>query len=255
VLQAHGVIPIAAGYKDSWTISWDLNPDLLISTLLPDPDWIAKIENGLASFADDPHFAGVLARFGERLAYTNPNPFDTGWNEALQMLAAGQAAMIVNGTWTVDGVKSIDAASNIGLFAFPSFNDPQLNKFAVKSTGGIVVNPKSPHKEAALQVLGLFSTPQVGKLFQQDKKAISVVKGLQPDFDPIYAEFTRTYLQPARTFDWSQISTSFGVNDSRLGQAYMNAISEFIVDKDHNVKKCIERLDQSFDSIRRRRSP
>jgi ABC-type glycerol-3-phosphate transport system substrate-binding protein len=252
LLQSHGIIPIAAGYKDSWTISWDLNPDLIASTLASDPNWMLRIQEGLAGFDDEQgRFASVLKRFGQRLAYTNPNPFETDWNQALQLLASGQAGMIVNGTWTVDGVKSLDPNSNIGLFAFPSSNDPRDAKFAIKSTGGIVVNPKSANKELALQLLQLFSTREMGSLFQQDKKAISVIKGLKPDFDPLYTEFNSQYLETSRTVDWSQFSIGF--DDPRLGKAFVNALTEFIADKDHNVAKCIDRLNKSFNSIRRLR--
>ncbi|MFC0212165.1 ABC transporter substrate-binding protein [Paenibacillus chartarius] len=251
-LQKQGIIPIAAGYKDSWTISWDLNPDLIANLLASDPDWMLRIEQGLAGFDDGQgRFAQVLTRFGQRLAYTNPNPFETDWNQALGLLASGQAAMIINGTWTVDGVKSLEPDSRIGLFAFPGTDDPKDAKFAVKSTGGIVVNPKSPHVELATEILELFSTQEVGRVFQQDKKAISVIKGLTPDLDPIYAEFNRLYLEPSRTVDWSHITAGF--EDQRLNKAYVNALTEFIVDKDHNVEKCIDALNQSFNTIRRRR--
>lgn len=147
-LQKVGIVPIAAGYKDAWTISWDLAADMLANQYVANPTWIADIEAGKTTFKDNQiQFKEILQRFGERLKYVNKKPFETDWNQAQMLLADGEAGMIINGTWTVDGVKSKNPTSNLGLFAFPYSSDPQKAIFGLKSTGGIVVNPKSPHKD------------------------------------------------------------------------------------------------------------
>ncbi|MGO4270083.1 ABC transporter substrate-binding protein, partial [Paenibacillus sp. TAF58] len=136
-LQEAGIIPIAAGYKDSWTLTWDIAADLLANQYAAGRNWIADIEAGRTSFAEDQiHFKDILKRYGERLRYVNIKPFETDWNQAQGLLAEGKAGMIINGTWTVDGVKSKNPASNLGLFAFPYSNNPQDAKFGLKSTGG-----------------------------------------------------------------------------------------------------------------------
>lgn len=249
-LQNVGIIPIAAGYKDSWTISWDIAADLLANQHANNPSWIADIEAGRTTFRDNQiHFKEILQRFGERLNYVNQRPFETDWNQAQMLLAEGRAGMIINGTWTVDGVKSKNPASNLGLFAFPYSTDPQKAVFGLKSTGGIVVNPKSPHKEAALQTLELFATNQMGDIFQTNKKALSVIKGLPKDFDPTYIELDTTYIQTGKTYDWSSLSIDFVNQD--LQKVFMNAITKFVIDPLHNVDTCLQELDEAFDQIRR----
>lgn len=157
--------------------------------------------------------------------------------------------MIINGTWTVDGVKSKNPAANLGLFAFPYSKDPQQAIFGLKSTGGIVVNPKSPHKEAALQTLELFASQKMGDIFQTDKKALSVIKGLPKDFDPTYIELDSMYIQTGKTYDWSSLSIDFVNQD--LQKVFINAITKFVLDRTHNVDACIQELDQAFNQIRR----
>ncbi|MFC5447779.1 ABC transporter substrate-binding protein [Paenibacillus aestuarii] len=249
-LQKAGIIPIAAGYKDSWTITWDIAADLLANQYASGRNWISDVEAGRASFADDSiHFRSILQRFGERLNYVNAKPFDTDWNQAQVLLADGRAGMIINGTWTVDGVKSKNPQSNLGLFAFPYSKDPQDAKFGLKSTGGIVVNAKSPHKEAALQTLALFASKEMGDVFQKDKKALSVIKGLPTDFDPTYVELDDKYIQSGFTYDWSSLPTDFINLD--LQKAFVNALTKFVLDHDHNPDLCIQELDQAFDRIRK----
>lgn len=249
-LQNVGIIPIAAGYKDSWTVVWDIAADLLANQHAENRNWIAEIEAGRTSFSEDQiHFKDILTRFGERLSYVNIKPFETDWNQAQLLLAEGKAGMIINGTWTVDGVKSKNPASNLGLFAFPYSNDPHDAKFGLKSTGGIVINSHSPNKEAALQTLALFASKEMGTIFQTNKKALSVIKGLPSDFDPTYVELDETYIQTGRTYDWSSLPTDFVNQD--LQKVFVNALTRFILDRNHNVEQCIQELDQGFDRIRK----
>ncbi|OCT15315.1 hypothetical protein A8709_14570 [Paenibacillus pectinilyticus] len=249
-LRKVGIVPIAAGYKDSWTILWDIAADLLANQHAAARNWMADIEAGRTSFAEDGiHFKDILKRFGERLTYVNAEPFETDWIQAQLLLAQGKAGMIINGTWTVDGVKSKNPASNLGLFAFPYSNDPDDAKFGLKSTGGIVINAKSPNKEAALQVLELFASKEVGTIFQTNKKALSVIKGLPNDFDPTYVELNDTYIQTGKTYDWSRLPTDFLNQD--LQKVFINALTKFVLDPNHNVNLCIKELDQAFDRIRK----
>ncbi|WP_261305546.1 ABC transporter substrate-binding protein [Paenibacillus andongensis] len=249
-LQEAGIIPIAVGYKDSWTLTWDIAADLLANQYAAGRNWMADIEAGRTSFAEDQiHFKDILKRYGERLNYVNNKPFETDWNQAQELLAEGKAGMIINGTWTVDGVKSKNPASNLGLFAFPYSNNPQDAKFGLKSTGGIVINPQSPHKEAALQTLELFASKEMGTIFQTKKKALSVIKGLPNDFDPTYVELDETYIQTGKTYDWSRLPTDFMNQD--LQKVFVNALTKFVIDRNHNVDICIQELDQAFDRIRK----
>jgi raffinose/stachyose/melibiose transport system substrate-binding protein len=249
-LQNAGIIPIAAGYKDSWTLTWDIAADLLANQYAAGHNWIADIEAGRTSFAEDQiHFKDILKRYGERLRYVNIKPFETDWNQAQGLLAEGKAGMIINGTWTVDGVKSKNPASNLGLFAFPYSNDPKDAKFGLKSTGGIVINPKSPHKEAALQTLELFASKEMGTIFQTKKKALSVINGLPNDFDPTYVELDENYIQTGQMYDWSSLPTDFVNQD--LQKVFVNALTKFVIDRSHNVEICIQELDQAFDRIRK----
>ena len=46
-ISSHGVIPIAAPYKDSWTILADIYADMMQSSYLNNTDWRVGIEKGL----------------------------------------------------------------------------------------------------------------------------------------------------------------------------------------------------------------
>ncbi|MBB6675612.1 ABC transporter substrate-binding protein [Cohnella nanjingensis] len=250
-LRRAGITPIAAGYKDIWTLNADIQPDV-IANGVGAPSWIRDIEAGKATFAEDKGgFKGVLKRLAERFKYMGDAPFSTGWNDALKMVASGKAAMIVNGTWTVDGLRSENPDAAFGMFAFPYSEDPADARFAMKTTGGIVVNPRSPNKALALEAARSFGTPEMAEVFQTQKKGISIVPGAPISFDPAFEELDRQYLKTGRSFDYSFFYPE--VINQELLAVYQNELTLFLYDPQHDVEKCIRALDEAFDRIRPRR--
>jgi ABC-type glycerol-3-phosphate transport system substrate-binding protein len=249
-LAQAGIKPIAAGYQDTWTLMLDIQPDLIASGI-GQPDWIRDVEAGRSSFADDKGgLRGVLERLAERFPYTGPDPFRTGWNDALEQLANGEAGMIVNGTWTVDGVRSFKPDADLGMFAFPASGQPAAAKFAMKTTGGFVVNPKSRHVDVALDLIRFFTTPAMVQVFQDNKKGIPIAKDASFDFDPAYEELDRNYVRTGRLLDYSDFYPDFVNAD--LGSAFRNELIQFLYDPRHDIDKCLALLDEAFDRLRPR---
>ena len=97
-LQDSGVTPIAAGYQEQWVLYSDEQCDSVVTTVKNDPENRVNLEAGMTTWAaDEGHFSEVLKRMKERYRYTNDDPFGTDWNTALNMLAVGDAGMILNG--------------------------------------------------------------------------------------------------------------------------------------------------------------
>jgi ABC-type glycerol-3-phosphate transport system substrate-binding protein len=248
-LEARGVTPIAAGYKESWTLFWDLSADFIPSSLLSNPRLIDDLSTGATTFEENrDSFSGPLERLAERYRYVNDNPFETSWDEARTMVAEGRAAMIIGGTWSVDGVRSKRPDANIGFFPLPVTETPGASKFAMKATGGIVVNPLSRHAGIAMELLEMYAEPELGLSLQSNKKGISVIKGINGNLDPALAELNENYIRTGRTVDWSGLLPDF--ISPELGHAYSAAVADFLLDPDHDLEAAIRGLDEAFDQIR-----
>ncbi|MFB9325614.1 ABC transporter substrate-binding protein [Paenibacillus aurantiacus] len=242
-LEQSGVTPIAAGYKDTWTLFWDLATDLVPSTLLNDPLLVEKLSDGTRTFeASADSLAQPLHRLAERFAYVNSHPFETSWDEARTMVAEGKAAMIVGGTWSVDGVRSVNPDVSLGLFPLPYSDDPADSLFPMKATGGIVVNPLSPHADLALELLDWFARPEMGDSLQRNKRSVSVLKGVEQGFDPAIAELNRGYIETNRTVDWSGVQTGF--TNQQLARAFSVAVADYLIDPGRGVDALLRGLDE-----------
>ncbi|TYP79872.1 ABC transporter substrate-binding protein [Paenibacillus methanolicus] len=241
-LKENGVTPIAAGYKDTWTLFWDLAADMVPSALLQDPLLVEKLSDGTKTFeASSKSLAPPLRRLAERFAYVNAHPFETSWDEARTMVAEGKAAMIVGGTWSVDGVRSVNSDVSLGLFPLPYSDDPDDAQFPMKATGGIAVNPLSPHADLALELLDWFAMPEMGDSLQRNKRGVSVLKGVEQGFDPAIAELNRRYIETNRTVDWSGVQTGF--TNQQLGRAFSVAVADFLIDPGRGVDALFRGLD------------
>lgn len=246
-IKQSGVTPIGAAYKDGWPIGCDIYADVIQTAVKYDPNWKLDIESGKAKWSEDKgKFKEALTRMGERFAYINNDPFGTDWNKATEMLATGKVAMIINGTWTVDAARSKKSDVNLGLFAFPWSDNAADNKFPLKATGGIAVNAKSPNKEMAVKVLEYFSSQEMGKVFQDNKKAISVIKGLKIDFDPAFADI-EAYIKANNTVNFSAHNPDFVADE--YNKLHESIITKFLMDKNRDVDKYMKMADDETAKI------
>ena len=189
---------------------------------------------------------GVLERLAERSQYFNAHLFDTSWTEATKMLAEGQAAMIINGTSAVDAVRTHNKEVNIGMFAFPWSEEKGENNFPLKTTGGLVANAKSPNVDTVINVLEHFSTKEIGRLFQKHKKSISVVKELNADFDPAFAELNEL-IKKGKKVDFSIYKSQF--DNAALNDLFTETLIRFLHDKNKSVEDYVEYLDEETAKI------
>lgn len=150
-LTAAGIVPFAATYASSWTLN-HLATTLLTSALGDDyKSWVNGIAAG-ESYADTPNVDEIF-RFMDLLKQYSGEKYmdatsDTGFND----FAAGKAAMLIQGDWSLETVNQVDPNMNPGLFAVPASDDASKNKLAVDVSVAIAVNANlSEEKMAAVE--------------------------------------------------------------------------------------------------------
>lgn len=243
-IQKTDVAPIACGYQDAWTIYSAEQCDSIVTTLKNDPKNRLELEAGTTTFTEDKgKFSEVLARMKESFQYANSDPFGTDWNTAINMLATGEAGMIINGSWTASAVVNVNPDVNIGVFPLPlTENEEDALMPLHTNSGGFAVYSESENKDAAMAFAECLSTPESGALMQELKGDISASKGVEVPEDSLLYEVTK-YIEEGKVFDWSGYTEQF-VSDE-LQQITTDVEVEFLT-SDMTVEEALKKLDEKF---------
>lgn len=103
-LVAAGITPFAGGHQDEWTISSNLWRTFYDQHA--DKDFPERMNRGEASFEEIvPEFTAWLDQYKK---YSMEPIVQTNWATALGALATGQAAMVINGPWTILSINEMD---------------------------------------------------------------------------------------------------------------------------------------------------
>lgn len=160
--KGNGITPIYMSDKDSWTTQIYMTAGLPV--LLEDKaqeTWDKLLTNEM-KWADIPEFKTILSDFKDLYdkGYTNKDHLTQTFEDAKAALAAGEAAMILNGEWSVADLMTKNGmdADNIGAFVIP------IGNHDVMATGayvqGFYVPKDAKNIEGAKRVLNLWSTPE-----------------------------------------------------------------------------------------------
>lgn len=247
-IQSSGVTPIAAGFQEQWVLFSDEQCDSVVTTVKNDRENRINLEAGTTTWAaDEGHFSEVLERMKERYQYTNEDPFGTDWNTALNMLAVGDAGMILNGSWTPAAVALINPDVELGIFPLPLTEDPGDAKLPLRSTpGGFAAYSESENHEEAMKFLEMLSTPEMGALMQKTKGDISTCKNVQVTEEDGILYDVQQYIDEGKVFDWTGYSELF-VSDE-LQTIVTDVETEFLMDEDMTVDEAISMLDERFSA-------
>lgn len=243
-----GYAPIIAGYQEPWVIYSDEQCDSIITTIRNDKNNRLDLAAGTTTWTEDKaKFSEVLQRWADRWEYYNDDPFGTDWNTAQSMLATGEGGMIINGSWTMGGVKVINPDANLGTFALPLTENPEETLLPVRaSASGFAAYSGSEHVDEAVAFLELLSTPEMGAVMQNTKGEISTSKGVEVAEDSELYEIIE-YINKGKTFDFSGYDELFASDE--LQNATTDCVTEFLMSEEKDVQKCLENLDEAFARI------
>lgn len=188
-LKDNGVTPFALGFKDSWTIK----PIALVAASPAiygvDANWNDKKSSGETSFADTPAWTTTFELL--KKVYENGNTktaFDTDYNGACAMVANGEAAMMVQGLWALEPIKSVNPDVNLGMMAMPVSENPADTKLFQFPDFGLSISAKTAHPEECKLFLEFLTRSDSAELWCNTAKLFSAVKGVSVDFDPLAAD-------------------------------------------------------------------
>lgn len=187
-IKEANLIPIAGGFKDSWTTQ--IIPFIAIAQKLQtkDHDIVKKLSDGTASYTQPEIIdAFQLQVDWADAGYFQDNALGTDINVASSMVGTGKAAMLINGTWQLKAIQDSNTSAEIGFFPLPLNGEGESLTIPTTLSGGLFINAKGKNIEAAKKVLEYFLGAENQTRFIQDIKGITTNKGVKVS-DPFLTE-------------------------------------------------------------------
>lgn len=224
-LKDAGIQPIAATWKESWTLKHLLS--MLISPFVAEDEegFVNGLNDGSQTFNQEwmtqvLDFADIIKE------YSGSNMMDLDSTSGFNAMATGTAAMQFTGEFSTAVNYAMDNPQNIGVFAVPVSNDSAQNKLGVDVGVTYCVSANTANFPAVQQVLEYLSNPD-------DPNGYIVINCSAPGaappampFDGLYdspsnEDFNR-YNEDKMTCNWiyQQYVNGFDVTFGDLFQGY-----------------------------------
>lgn len=242
VLEQNNITPFALGFKDAWTIK----PITLVAVspaiYAQNANWNEDKTEGNVTFADTPEWKTVFDIL--KLVYDHGNTrtaFDTDYNGACAMIAQGEAAMMIQGLWALEPIKSINPDINLGMMAMPVSENPQETKLFQFPDFGLSISAKTEHPEECKLFLEFLTRQETAQLWCNSSMLFSAVKDVSVDFDDLAAD-VKKYV------DDGMISTQADRGwPTAFQPEYESALSEYLAGNE-SLDTILSDLDSAWDS-------
>lgn len=171
-LSGAGVVPIALGSKDAWTAQFWLDYILLRTA---GAEYRAELMAGEASYTD-PEVVRAMELWGELVTAGcfNEDANAKGYTDAADMVANGEAAMNLMGTWIVGyWGDAFEPLVDYDMFPFPVI-DEGVPTAVVGPVDALSVAAGADNVEGAKEVLAFFAQPEIQAKWAAGQGALPV---------------------------------------------------------------------------------
>jgi glucose/mannose transport system substrate-binding protein len=236
-LKAKGITPIALGSIESWTLGEIMWHGLLIAE--GGPEYYMSFFQG-NEHPDDPQVKNALTKLGQMLDYTNADASTLQWDEAVNLMYEGKAAMTIMGDWTKGYLtgKGWEAGN-------------QFDEVPTPGTGDVLVFdadvfglPKgAPDRDAVIELLKTFGSTEGQTAFNKIKGAVPArIDAPTEGFDSI----------SQRTIDDIGKKRLVPILDVFVPTDFLNAIQDSLLDfaKDRNVDNEVRQISNRYASLK-----
>lgn len=214
-LQASGITPFAATYKDAWTLNHLFS--CLQGTAVGDYEqWIADMNAGEGSFRNDN--SSLEFEFMDMMKENSGgNYMDADSTSGFNAFASGEAAMIATGEFSLLNAASINPDLQVGLFGVPLTENEEDAKLDVDVGICVVVNQNTSHPEAVREVLDYLSdnSDENGWMHYTADVMGSAPPAMEFTMSTDYEYFKdyQKYMADNQTKPWVYLQLAAGAND------------------------------------------
>lgn len=180
--NAKGITPFASHMVDTWSIGNVTMQFMMNDVFNKTPDWGDKFRKGEVSFADSEEMKTAYNYNKLICDNTFPETFSTEQTDCDAKMVAGEAAMKVSGSWSIQNFLDIDESFDFGIFPFP--NQTGDSKLIFEPNITVMTSAETEHQDAINKVLDVLTGDQelAVEIYDYTKTA-SMLKDVTPTFD------------------------------------------------------------------------
>lgn len=156
-----GKVPIALGNATSWVtqlIDYALVPSTVYAH---NPDFDQEMKAGNATFANS-GWRDAMEKYLELndRGFFNKNPLGTSYEQQLQLVANGDAAMAVHVSTSLGQVENYGEPGQYVVFPFPGNEDPDKLWIPAAAGGSFGINAETENPEGSKELLRVMAEPE-----------------------------------------------------------------------------------------------
>ncbi len=243
-LTEKGIQPFAAPFAEQWAFRYYLRAVTDITCLMQDYNWYADKMDLKSSFSEDEAFKKAVETYFSFHEYWGDDPFGTSWEDAQSMLANGEAAMCIHGSWAVDGFLSHNPDCNVGVFPMP-VSENAADTIMIKEPGQQLVlynNENTAEMEAAYNLYNTIYSPECMAPYAEKAHQMPSVPG---DYDMLPA--LKTIMEyPA---DQSFMESGITVYTREYEDAFLEILVNYSMGDTFDMDGFCKDVDAAFAAI------
>lgn len=173
-LQTAGITPFALPDK---TMVYQ-RMERVMGIISDNDEEFKKIAAGEMAAADSKVLTAYAASAVKIADYMTEESYGSEYTESYQQLLAGQAAMTINGQWSLLTLKNFDPNVQVALIPLPNPTG-EVSRVPVSIDTSFCVSSSTKHPEEALKFLEFLSRVEVAQMYTDIEGSPNVIKGVQ----------------------------------------------------------------------------
>lgn len=240
-LKNAGITPFEFTYKDAWTILPVWNS---VAPVIQPENFYTDRKAGTTTFVDT--HSEVMEKYLKLVEYAQNDYMGTSYDDGNKKFAAGEAAMMINGSWAITEIKKANAEINVDQFKFPSTDDASRNKVNSGVDVLLGVTTSCGDADAAKDFISFMIKTENAQLYAEEQFAFSAVKGVEQN-DPSVAG-VKADIEAGNVVDFPDHYYPSGLDLSA-------DLSTFFLDKNNgkedaqNITDVLKKIDTDYDTL------
>lgn len=239
--QSAGKVAYALGNQANW-VTQLINYSLAATNVYGDDSGFAEsMAAGEATFADS-DWVATMEQYLEMndAGCFQDDPLGTSYEATIEMVAGGDAAAVVQGTWAIALLAEQAPEGQFVLHALPATDDPSETVMPGAASGTFAVNAEPSNPDLALAFIDFMATPEAMNTFATTGGSLPAIPNDQYEVDPALEELIE-FQSEGRTVPFMDQLWP----NPRVQEAHLTGVQEIFADQ-ASIGDVLQAMDAAY---------